>query len=645
MLELVQRARALRQQARGDSTFRAYAAEAHGYVYFYLDRSDGEEPTLVKTDQVALEVYWKAPDSTKQRIVGLRDAERLPTNIRYHLDHLTVVQDEFQDVIRLGDGDEVAAVVHPAAPGAERVYDYRLADSITISFAGPQGSIRVYELEVRPKDFSSPGIVGSIFLARSDGAIVRMNFTFTPASYVDDYLDFIRISLDNSLWEGRFWLPYEQRVELRRELPFLDFPVGSVIRGRYRIRGYQFNPELPPRLFQSRAVSALPESDLRAFPFEQGLYEELDEEGLAPVPELAEIRAEAARLARGRYLSGLAGSRLWVPSVSDLLRYDRAEGLALGIGGSLHSSASLRLQVAAGYAFGRERPFAQFRLTRPDGRIRLQLRAYLHQPRDLGPRPTASGVVNTLATALFDEDYRDLFFASGASATLAFPQGDERRYELTATIAKLRSGRNTTSDSPTGSGSDAERPVLPIEDGTLVSLVGSWSSRPARGLRTIAEARVGRLDDRSFARLDLSGVFERQWLERGLDLRAATAGGWAGASAPPQWLYLLGGRGTLPGHPYRAFPGDRYLLFEVEGARDLAAPWVRLAALGSAGRTWLRGRELPVGWPTAANGMRYSAGVGARLLWDAVRLDLVRGLDGGKWELHFSAARRFRRWL
>ena len=77
-----------------------------------------DDLTLIKADQIALEVYWRAPADTRQRIVGLRDQRVLPTNIRYHLDHLTVVQDDFGDLIRLGDGDEVEAVVHPAAPGS-----------------------------------------------------------------------------------------------------------------------------------------------------------------------------------------------------------------------------------------------------------------------------------------------------------------------------------------------------------------------------------------------------------------------------------------------------------------------------------------------------------------------------------------------
>src|SRR5687767_14773676 len=117
-LELIDRARVRRDLPRGDSTLHNYRAKASGFVYFYLDRQETDERTLVKVDQIALDLFWRAPDRTKQKIVGLRDASRLPNKMYYHLDHLTVVQNGFGDVIKIGDGDEVRDVPHPAAGGA-----------------------------------------------------------------------------------------------------------------------------------------------------------------------------------------------------------------------------------------------------------------------------------------------------------------------------------------------------------------------------------------------------------------------------------------------------------------------------------------------------------------------------------------------
>ena len=157
VLELIAQARAERHSVAIDAAFRSYVGQARGHVYFFIDRPDSDERTLLKADQVALEVFWRAPNQTGQRIVGRRDERLLPTNIRYHLDHLTVVQDDFGDFIRLGDGDEVEQVLHPLGPDAESVYDFLLADSLSIGYGEGVEQTRVYQVRVRPKEYGRPG--------------------------------------------------------------------------------------------------------------------------------------------------------------------------------------------------------------------------------------------------------------------------------------------------------------------------------------------------------------------------------------------------------------------------------------------------------------------------------------------------------
>ncbi|HEX2168161.1 MAG TPA: hypothetical protein VHG09_13085, partial [Longimicrobiales bacterium] len=356
--ELIDRARARRLLPQQDTALRNYTARAEGFVYFYLDRRDSEERTLVKVDQVALELFWSPPDRSSQRIVGLRDVSRLPNRMNYHLDHLTVVQNGFGDMIRMGDGDEVRDVPHPAAPGSESIYEFRLADSLTLSLPTASQPIRVYELEVRPLRSDRSALVGSIFIDRASADIVRMSFTFTPASYVDPRLDYISVSLDNGLWEGRYWLPHEQTLQIRRQIPELDFAAGAVIQGRMRISDYTFNDSTAPAVTASGLVTAVPAAEREAYDFERGIYEDLDDEGLAPPPDLDVIRRRAAELIGDRRLSGLPRLRLGLGSVSSALRYNRAEGVAVGAGIVYAPGPPWRFQVEGGYAFGPERPFA-----------------------------------------------------------------------------------------------------------------------------------------------------------------------------------------------------------------------------------------------------------------------------------------------
>ena len=638
VLELVRRARMERHSTLVDSAFRSYQAQARGYVYFFVDRPDSDERTLVKADQIALDVFWKAPSETEQRIVGLRDEKVLPTNIRYHLDHLTVVQDDFGDEIRIGNGDEVSAVLHPMGPGGPAIYDYLLADSLTLRYGAGAEEVRVYEVRVRPKIPDRPAFLGSVFVDRASAAIVRMSFTFTPASYVDPYLDYIRISLDNSLWLGRFWLPYRQELELRRELPQLDFLAGSVIRGRFEIGGYEFNGALPPTAFLSgRGVIAVPKEQREAFPFERGLFDDLEQEGLAPTPSLEEIQAQARQILTDRALSGLSPYRLHLPSFSDALRYNRAEGLFVGGGLHLRPAPEALLRLSAGYSLGRDEPSFALSVTTPPDRVVPVLDVFWDQLRDIGPLPGTAPALGSLGAAFGGEDFLDPYFARGARLTF--------RGALPGSGPELTLGWESHA-SATAVLSGDRRAVRPVAEGILGSVAGRVPfSLPRSGGGTLV-GTVGRIGDRSFGSLVAQGGWRRDGPGRRWKLRADLAAGAATLRTPPQMLFLMGGQGTLPGYGYRSFVGRRFWMARLEGTHPLRHPWVGIRAFTTLGATQLADASTPAAWAaTDSDGVRASVGAGLSLGWDVLRLDLARGLRDGRWELMFSVDSRFHPWM
>ncbi len=465
-LELIGRAQERRADTQADTGLASYRADARGHVYFFLDRQDTGDRTLVKTDQVALEVFWQAPASSKQRIVGWRDQKTLPTTINYHIDHLAVVQDNFGDQIRLGDGDEVRDVPHPAGPGAREIYEYRLADSTVIQLPGAAEPVRVYQVQVRPRDASRPAFVGSVFVEQRRGDLVRMDFTFTPSAYVDRQLDYINVSLDNGLWKGRFWLPNQQRIEIRRQLPELDFPAGGVIRGTMRIGGYQFNQNFPPALFAGAPVVLAPRAARQAFQFERGIHEELREEGgIDPQPDLEAIRRQAAELARARVLSGLPRTRLNIGAASDVFRYNRAEGAVLSAGASFRPAEAWRVGARAGWAFGAGHPLGELEVERRTGTGLLSASLYGNQPRDVGVGPVASGVINTLAGLTAGRDYTDLFYASGVELGTRDGLTGTRQIWVSGRVEAQRSAQLEVASGLFGTGF---REVRPIDDGTMI---------------------------------------------------------------------------------------------------------------------------------------------------------------------------------
>ncbi|MDT8340846.1 MAG: hypothetical protein RQ751_04970 [Longimicrobiales bacterium] len=644
-LELVEAARGVRQASAVDTTLLSYRARAQGFVYFYLDRPDREEASLIRADQIALDVYWRAPGEVRQRIVGMRDQEVLPTNINYHLDHLTVVHDDFGDLIRMGDGDEVASVIHPVAPGAETLYDYRLVDSLSLSYPGLAAPVLVYQLQVRPRDTGRAGFVGTLYLDRATGAIVRMGFTFTPASYVDPHLDYIRVSLENALWMGRHWLPRRQEVELRRELPRLDFLAGSIIRGRWEVGSYDFNGEVPAFVFAGPPVTSAAVSVREAFPFQDGLYSDLEAEGLAPSPSLEDIRSEVRRMALGSALAGLPGLRLHLSSFSDAIRRTRAEGWRLGAGVAVRP-AGHAVRVRGGYATSAERMWADAGTGWRAGQGELRLEGYWNRLGDLSPDAGTSGLVNTLAT-LGGTDYVDPYWVRGGAVQMAHPTGvgplgTTLTVSLTGRLEDHRSAALVVDDDNT-----RFRPVRPVDPGRFAAATLAVRAEPGDHGGAFGDARltVGHLEDR-FLRLDGYVGWRRASPWSAWQGSARVQGGWVSSRAPLQELYLLGGRGTLPGFSFRDAVADRYLLSRAWLRRAVAPPWVAVRATGAAGWSVLDGRTFPVDWTGDPDpGVRGSLGGGLDLLWDVLQLDLARGFPDGEWSVFFSLTHRFHPWL
>jgi hypothetical protein len=655
-LELLGRAQERRTALQIDPDMVNYRADARGYVYFLLDHAETERQSLVRTDQVAVEVYWRAPNEVRQRIVGLRQRNELPVRrLHYYLDRLTVVQDNFGDGIVIADGENVRDVPHPAAPFAQRIYDYRLADSLALRLAGAAEPIRVYELNVRPKDPARPAVIGSLFVDAASGSLVKLELTFTPAAYTDRRLDHINVVLENGLWNGKFWLPHEQRLEIRREIPELEFPVGTVIRTRMRIGNYQFNQELDPWIFFGPRVTAAAREERESFEFEQEIDAERRLEGIGRPLQMAELRQEARGLVRQQALSGLPRSRLHLAGASDLFRYNRAEGVAVGIGASLAPASRYPTRVRGGWAFGPDLPQLRFEVAPQLARRSFILSLYANEPRDVGIEPAASGSINTLSALLAGHDYADLYTASGARVSAPIALTPHTTAEAGVRLEQHRSLELTTTSALFSS--RGFRPVLPIDDGTLV---GGWlgarhSSAQGVDRAWQAEARASfgqlRSETERFAyfRPQVRVEFEQQWSWRESALTVEGTAGTAIGRLPRQELALVGGRGTVAGHPFRAYGGDTYTTAGTVFSADLHRPWLRGHLLAEAGWTGSLGAASLAAerWAVPASpGLLGAVGGGVGIFYDLLRVNAARGIGAeGRWEFWVEVRRGFWDWL
>ena len=653
-LEIIRRGQELRSQIAIDSLFRDYQAEATGHVYFFADGISQKDRILIKADQVALDVFWSAPDNTKQIIVGQRDEKILPTNIQYHLDHLTVIQDDFGSSFYLGGGDEIAGVVHPLSLNATDTYDFQISDSISISLPSSE-DIKVYQLKVRPKNLDNPGVTGILHLQDVTGAVVHMSLTFTPSSYIDESLDYIRILTDNSIWNGRHWLPYDQKIEIRRESTLLDLPIGTTIQTHFRIRNYKFNQDLPNNFFSGSSIVSLPSSKKSQHIFDTGLLEGLSEANYTSSVDMDQVRNLALELSGTKSLTKWKQSRLFVPTLSSMYRRNRAEGSFFGIGNSLQIRPDWKLQSNIGYAKGSKSLVLSSTLRKEQTRGYFSFQTFRKQLNDIGVMlPGSSGAMNSLASALIQQDYSDPYFSSGIKANKSWSIGSNHSMKISGAWERHWSAENIMEGYPSESGLNRE--IRPINDGNHQYLEFTYTNMTAgTGLLTRFISSVGNMNEDLYANIYTDIQAQKHLPKMKTNVRTWLRAGLSKGTNSPQFQYLLGGRHTLPGYNYRSFRGHRFALLSGEINRSIWSPWLTLRIFGSTGITGnfysptttndvISSFELSKG--TTTNGFKTSIGMGLGFGWDLLHLNVGRGVDErGKWEFTIAADHRFWDWL
>jgi hypothetical protein len=670
---LVELATRLRAAQLADTGLTDYRADAHGYLTFLAQVGQGftEPPRIVKADELALEVYWRAPNLSKQRIVGRRDTLLLPTDIAYHRDHLGIVQNNFPDIIRLGEGDEVRDVPHPLSRAGLGLYDFAVADSLRIELPGRQ--VNVYEVRVRPKDDRQPRVVGAVYIDRQAGQVVRMALSFTRAALLDKQLEDVSIVLENRLVGSRFWLPSRQEVEIRRTGTWLDYPVRGIIRGRWEIGDYKINQGISYGMFGTAEIVQAPPDELRRHVWSTPrVLDSLPPDVRAVTDaDVRRVQEEARSLVRARALQRSRTVALSARGVSDFVRFDRVEGLAFGggltqrLGGGVSVGARLR------YGVDDRQVKSNVHLEWQDG-AGLSVRAFGQRDfRELGEEQERSRAVNSIAAQEFASDFTDPFGVTDVGAALErAPAGEpwwrfEAMLETPSTLAVNATPVNgqflglvdvaterylrfsLRYDRPTSLwwlGTEL-RSAIELQ---VLRAIGSGTSHFCAGASCP--------NDFTTVRGSLIADVERPIGNQRLVLHtiAGAVGGRNGL--PSQELFYFGGPVSAPGYefhevvgraawsqrlewrapvPFFSLPLGRF--GKIPSSATLA-PYAQVVAIGGPSFTFVRG-----GVPneSTAPGGYASLGVGLLTFFDLVRFDVSRGLRNGRWFFSFDVNPEF----
>jgi hypothetical protein len=657
---LVERAAARRAEQLADTGLRDFRAVAHGYVTFLAQVGEGlaEPPKVVKADELVNEVFWKAPNLSKQRIVGRRDTLLLPTDINYHRDHLGIVQNNFPAIIRLGDGDEVRDVPHPLSTQGLAAYDFAITDSLPLNLPGR--TIILYEVKVRPREDRQPRIIGAVYIDRDDAQVVRMAFNFTRAAFLDQALEDLFVVIENGLIGGRFWLPRKQEIEIRRGGTWLDFPIRGIIRGRWEIGEYQVNTGLGYDLFQGPEIIAAPKAVRDTFHFAGRVLDSLPPDvRVVTDAEIRSVQQEARALVRAQALRRPQTLVLSALGASDFARFDRAEGLALGGGVGTRFGRGLDVQLRARYGIDdREvKGSATAGWRSPSVGIRVfGLRDY----RDAGDVQERSRLVNSIAAQEFGADATDPYGVEGVGVGLDAFDVRGVRMRLDATVE--RQHPLAIRATPAQGTFPRILPATPLRAVRLALTADRPTALSAFGteVRASAELRGSRLttDDparpiapttlgRAFLSLGIERPFGRQRLA--LQTYAGYVGTTTHAVIPPQeWLWF-GGPLSAPGYGYHELGALAGVSQRVEWRTPVPVPAIPLGRFGRVpgeatlapfvqGTFARSALTTDRAHPTA---VYPSVGVALLPFFDLLRVQVARGLRNGQWSLNVDVSRDF----
>ena len=656
---LVERATARRAQQLADTGLKDYKAVAHGFVTFLAQVGEGlaEPPKVVKADEMVNEVYWLAPNLSKQRILGRRDTLMLPTDIAYHRDHLGIVQNNFPAIIRLGDGDEVLDVPHPLSALGLATYDFAItADSFSLQLPGR--TIRVLEVKVRPKDDRAPRIIGAVYIDPDDAQVVRMAFNFTRAAFRDDALEDLFVIVENSLVGGRFWLPARQELEIRRGGTWLDYPIRGIIRGRWEIRDYQVNIGLSPQFFNGPEIVLAPKVVSDTFHFGGRILDSLPFEVRAVTnAEVRKVQEEARSLVRAQALRRPQTLALAVSGVSDFVRFNRAEGFAPGLGAASRFGGGFGARASARYGVDDREAKGTAGLDWQSPR--WGIRAFgLRDFREAGDIQERSRLMNSLAAQEFGSDATDPYGVQGAGLGLDGRGVLGFNVRLDASLERHRPLRIRAAPA-----SGSFEPLVPAARlrALRFSLAGERPTSLAwfgTELRASGELRLSRLttDDaavplvsstvgRAFAFVSVERPYERGRLAL---MAAGGAVGSTAATPAQEWLYF-GGPLSAPGYRVHELGALAGATTRLEWRTQMPAPAVSLGRFGRipgqatiapfVQGTFARSPRLgSVGRPA---GIYPSVGIAVQPFFDLMRFQLARGLRNGGWGLNVDVTRDF----
>ena len=640
--------RAIESKPKWMGALKTFQCEAYSRSTMSIDSSIGA------ITEAFISLHWRASDSLREVVHQRRQTKNLA--IGEMVSRVGQVTNFNDDTIQTGG----SRFIGPTSPDAFSFYEFRLLKTRFMD-----GS-EVYDIEVTPKSRLRPLFRGTISIAEKSYAVIGVDFQPNEA-FVIPFIQDLKFHYKQQfrLYEDRFWMPVDYRVEGGARLSIAGFTLMRISFNRYVVMSdYTINPGFADSVERLPRLTIAPEAskfDSTYWKEHQVLPLNADEErAYAQLDSSATLEKQMEK--RTRSLTAI-GAGLTGLSYVDL-RFNRVEGPFLGGRFDFDSvSNSAALRGGLGYGFlDKMWKYSAGGTLYVTGTRSLGFGADIYRRLDNRPDEGYYGDFQILLGTLFSkDDYRDYFISRGWHA---FVEGNiahrPGRSNLTTQIGFTDEEETTLKKITEYSFFNRDRsyrPNPPIAEGTLRALTvdvhyGDALQYLLSNPYLLAHASVEYASKDFFASdfgfTRMWGGLKAKFPSYDLDLMfnptlsISLSGGILTGARLPQRLFNLESSyygsawfGTLRAARVKEFSGDRFAMMNIEhnfrrvpflasGIPYLYKSNLELIVFASVARSWLSAAGSagsPLALPT--KGYYYEGGLSISRILDLIRFDLT----------------------
>ena len=584
---------------------------------------------------------------------------------------------------------------HPLVPRYREHYRFAVGDSLTLTLPDER-RIRAVELQVVPTAADVHRMSGSLWIEPGTGALVRAVFRLSdtfdamrdtdlreeedddlkhvPAILKPMTFDLSMVAVEYALWDSLVWLPRSLRAEGVAAAGILRAPAAWEVTYEMEEVVTAGSPESEEAgeddsLWHLRDLGALGsdstgigwvpdpgwtrQRDARgrrivrylvpADPATLATSPDLpppiweDAPGVTDVDELEAFARSLDALPEAERADGTPATFRWGWQRTDLLRYNRVEGLSVGARGQIYPETPVgRLSLTATARLGSTdlEPNGRLDVTRENLRRRVTLSAY-HELAAVDDGARHLGLGNSVTALLFGRDDGDYYRRSGGALEWTPPASERASFRVRAYAERHRpvSAGADFALRHLGDGGWKFRPNLAADEGwdaggelTLAPWWGSDPREPQAGLELATRVGAGTW---SYRTASLEGRVAVP-LPVGFRVALESAGGTSWGAPPAQRTFLVGGASTLRGYEPATLRGGSFARGRGELARQFSFGAVSLFSDAA----WAGERA-----DFEVDDALWSAGVGLSLVDGLIRADAAWGLSaprGFRFELYLD---------